>query len=49
VTLRLTSGSALLDRAARDAVRGWRFRPAKRAGQTVVGWVDVPVSFRLTD
>ncbi len=49
VTLRLTSGSALLDRAARDAVRTWRFRPAKRAGQTVVGWVDVPVSFRLTD
>jgi len=49
VTLRITSGSALLDRAARDAVRGWRFRPAKRAGRTVVGWVDVPVSFRLTD
>ncbi len=49
VTLRITSGSALLDRAARDAVRRWRFRPARRAGQTVVGWVDVPVSFRLTD
>ncbi len=49
VTLRSTSGYALLDRAARDAVRGWRFRPARRAGRTVVGWVDVPVSFRLTD
>ena len=49
VTLRSTSGYDLLDRAARDAVRGWRFRPARRAGRTVVGWVDVPVSFRLTD
>ena len=49
VTMRITSGSTLLDRAAHDAVRGWRFRPAKRAGRTVVGWVDVPVSFRLTD
>ena len=49
VTLRTTSGSALLDRAARDAVKDWRFRPAKRSGQTVVGWVDVPVRFRLTD
>ena len=49
VTLRSTSGSALLDGAARDAVRDWRFRPAKRGGQKVIGWVDVPVRFRLTD
>ena len=49
VSVRSSSGSPLLDRAARAAVRTWRFRPARRSGQSVVGWVDVPVIFRLTD
>ncbi len=49
VSVRSSSGSPLLDRAARVAVRTWRFRPARRSGQSVVGWVDVPVTFRLTD
>ena len=39
------SGSRHLDRAATDAVRKWRFRPAMRAGEPVSGVVQVPISF----
>lgn len=40
------SGSRYLDRAAVDAVRRWRFRPAMRDGQPVPGTVMVPISFQ---
>ena len=40
------SGSRYLDRAASDAVRKWRFRPAMRGGQPVSGQVQVPISFQ---
>lgn len=39
------SGSRLLDRAATDAVRKWRFRPAMSGGQPVNGVVQVPIAF----
>jgi len=39
------SGSRLLDRAAVDAVRRWRFHPAVLNGQPTVGTVVVPISF----
>lgn len=39
------SGSRHLDRAATDAVRKWRFRPAMRDGRPVSGAVQVPISF----
>jgi len=39
------SGSRLLDRAATDAVRKWRFRPAMSNGQPVAGTVQVPIAF----
>jgi protein TonB len=41
------SGSRELDRAASDAVRRWRFRPAVRNGQAVAGTVQVPITFNL--
>lgn len=44
-----SSGHDVLDRAAVMALHKWRFVPAKRAGVTVAGQVDVPVSFRLRD
>ncbi len=47
VELRTSSGYALLDEAALDAVRRWRFAPALVAGQPVQAVVDVPVVFRL--
>lgn len=47
VELDQSSGSSLLDGAALEAVRGWRFVPARRGVQNVEGWVRVPLVFRL--
>lgn len=40
-----SSGSKDLDRAALDAVRRWRFRPAMRDGRPVPATVTVPIAF----
>ncbi|MCC6470413.1 MAG: energy transducer TonB [Alphaproteobacteria bacterium] len=42
-----SSGFPLLDKAAVDAVKRWRFIPARRGGGTVAAWVQVPVNFKL--
>lgn len=47
VNLRKGSGYSRLDQAAQDAVKQWRFVPAKRGGQAVTAWVVVPISFSL--
>lgn len=44
-----SSGHSLLDAAAVDAVRRWRFAPARRAGVPVPGTATVPIRFRLED
>lgn len=47
VEVRVGSGSERLDEAARDAVRRWRFIPARRGSDPVAAWVVVPIDFRL--
>jgi protein TonB len=47
VRLKRSSGHTLLDASALDAVRRWRFLPAKRAGAPIDSWVEVPVRFQL--
>ena len=47
VALAAGSGSRELDRAALDAVRRWRFRPAMANGQPTVGRVTVPIQFTV--
>lgn len=42
-----SSNSRLLDKAALDAVRRWRFRPATVDGRPTVGTVVVPIEFNL--
>ena len=37
-----------LDQAATEAVRRWRFEPARRGDDAVAMWVLLPVEFRLT-
>jgi protein TonB len=47
VEIKRSSGSARLDRAALEAVRQWRFAPARRGRSTVAAWVVIPVTFRM--
>jgi protein TonB len=49
VTLLTSSGFERLDKAAINAVKRWRFRPAQRAGTPVASWVHVPVKFEKQD
>jgi protein TonB len=49
VDIEKSSGSRLLDTAARDAVWGWRFVPARHGTDLVEQWMQVPVRFRLED
>jgi protein TonB len=42
-----TAGHADLDEAAADAVRRWRFEPARQGDEPVAMWVLLPVEFRL--
>jgi protein TonB len=44
-----SSGFPTLDQSALDAVRRWKFIPAKWLGNAVSAWVDVPVKFRLNE
>jgi protein TonB len=47
ITVHESSGYRLLDRAARNAVRRWRFVPAKKNGEAVESATIVPVRFSL--
>ncbi len=42
-----SSGFPRLDQAAPDAVRRWKFVPARRGDEAVAGAVNVPIDFRL--
>ncbi len=44
-----SSGFPVLDNAAVDAVRNWRFIPATEGGRPVPATAEVPVVFRLED
>lgn len=47
VTVADSSGSKLLDRAAYQAVKRWRFQPAKRFGIATEDTITLPITFRL--
>ena len=47
VVVKQSAGHPDLDRAAADAVRRWRFEPARRGADTVAMWVELPVEFHL--
>lgn len=47
VALHVSSGSARLDQAAIDAVRRWKFVPARRGDDAVAASVLVPIVFSL--
>ena len=47
VEIRTSSGFPRLDNAAMEAVKRWRFIPAKQGNDAVAAWVVVPISFSL--
>lgn len=49
VQLHTSSGHEILDNAALQTVKTWRFSPARRLGQAVTEWFLVPVKFSLED
>jgi protein TonB len=48
VQLAGSSGHDVLDDAALEVVRRWRFVPAKRGEEAVASWVHVPLVFKLS-
>ncbi|WP_338457677.1 energy transducer TonB [Methylococcus capsulatus] len=48
VELQSSSGHDILDEAAMETVRRWRFVPATKGGKAVASWVVVPLEFSLT-
>ncbi len=48
VEVRRSSGFPRLDDAALEAVKKWKFVPAKRGDEAVAGAVDVPIDFSLS-
>jgi protein TonB len=47
--IRRTSGYRLLDQSALEAVKNWKFEPARKMGLPVAVWVEIPVRFALRD
>jgi protein TonB len=47
VIVKESAGHADMDQAAADAVRRWRFEPARRGAEPVAMWVLLPIEFRL--
>ncbi|OPY11396.1 MAG: transport protein TonB [Syntrophaceae bacterium PtaB.Bin038] len=48
VRVKRSSGYASLDNSALEAVRAWRFEPARRMGNPVDAWVEIPIRFKLS-
>jgi periplasmic protein TonB len=49
IEINKSSGDDALDRAAREAIQGWRFIPARYGEKVVESWIRIPVDFRLAD
>ena len=49
VQIQRSSGSDALDRAAVDALKLWRFYPARKGDQPIERWMSIPVDFLLPD
>jgi periplasmic protein TonB len=47
VAVEKSSGSPHLDTAALEAVKAWRFTPARQGADAVESWMLVPIVFRL--
>ena len=49
VQIHTSSGHQLLDQAAIAAVSDWQFSPQTANGQVETSWVNIPITFKLSD
>jgi protein TonB len=49
IRLKRSSGYAMLDQSALDAVRTWRFEPARKKDMPLAMTVDIPIRFSLKE
>lgn len=49
IKIRKSSGYAILDQSAVQAVKPWRFEPAKKSGNPFTAWVELPIKFILNN
>jgi len=47
VEVNTSSGEEVLDRAAAEAIKRWRFHPARYGDQAIESWIRIPIEFRL--
>ncbi|UCE64323.1 MAG: energy transducer TonB [Nitrospirota bacterium] len=47
VTIKKSSGHSILDKAAKEAVHQWRFKPEKDGNIPIKKYVDIPLKFEL--
>jgi len=47
--IRKSSGYAILDKSAIEAVKPWKFEPARKSGKPFAVWVELPIKFVLQD
>ena len=47
IKIRKSSGYAILDQSAIQAVKPWKFEPAKKSGNPFKMWVELPIKFIL--
>ena len=49
IEVNTSSGHDLLDRAASEAIKKWRFVPAHSGGKPIETWIKVPIDFQLSN
>ena len=49
IEINRSSGSDALDQAATEAIKLWRFHPARASDKPVESWVSIPIEFQLKD
>ncbi len=49
VEINTSSGNEVLDRAAAEAIKRWRFYPARYGDRAVESWVKIPIEFALAN
>ena len=49
IEINTSSGHDMLDQAAIEALKKWRFVPARASGKPVETWVKIPIEFQLSN